>query len=138
MRLQPIIDQLSDLGLVKIEGALEFAALAKLPGRLPAAFVVPQSETAEPNRYASGAVDQKVTETWAVMLMLDASRRAGATKISEELQEWRDRILGKLVGWKHPDASDVATYAGGAFVSVDGTTLTWSMGFRAPYHIRKV
>jgi hypothetical protein len=138
MRVQPIIDQLSDLGFVTLQGALEFAGLRNVPGRMPACFVVPQSDTAAANRYASGAIDQKVTETWAVVIILDSARRAGATKISEDLQDWRDRIFGKLVGWKHPDASDVATYAGGSLLSVDGTALVWSMSFRAPYHIRKV
>lgn len=138
MKLAPIIAQLRPLGFKTLGGAMEFAALRTAPGRLPAAYVVPESDDAAANRYASGAVDQRVTETWSIVVVLDAARRAGAEAISEELEDWRQAICAALIGWTHPEASNVTEYAGGRLLSADGTTLAWALRFRAPYHLRKV
>jgi hypothetical protein len=138
MRLTPIIQRLEPIGLRLIEGAVEFAGLNAPPSRLPAAYVVPQSEEAAANRLGTYAIDQRVTETIAVVLVLDAARRGGGGAVSEELEDWSDRIRDRLLGWQHPDAAIGFEYAGGQLLSADGTTLAWALRFKSVRHIRKV
>jgi hypothetical protein len=140
VRAGPILDRLDGLGFVTRAGALEFAGLRDVPGRLPAAFVVPESEDAAPNPYATQIIDQKVSETFAVVLVLNANTRAtkGAhAQISDEFTTLRDAVRQRLIGWVHPDATGPTQYVGGRLLSVDGTALTYALRFISTYHLRK-
>ena len=138
MRLAPIIERLEPVGLRLVEGAVEFAGLSSAPTRLPAAYVVPQSDDAAPNRLGTYAIDQRVTATIAVVLVLDAARRGGGGAVSDELEDWSERIRDRLIGWKHPDADTGFEYAGGQLLSADGTALAWALRFKSARHVRKV
>lgn len=138
MRVQPVIDQLGELGFRTIGGALEFAALRTAPGRLPAAFVMPESKTAGENRLGSGALDQKISCTFGVVLVLAAEARVGAAGINEDLERLERAVIDRLFGWQHPDATRPTELVGGSLMSADGTALVWRLAFRTTYHIRKV
>lgn len=136
MRLQPVCERLSGWKFVTIGGALEFAALTKLPGRLPAAYVVPQADTATKNNRASVVIDQKVSELFAVVIILPAvAAKPGV--VSELLEEAKKFVTDQVVGWTHPDGNAPCEYAGGEALSVDGTALTWALRFTTSHHIRK-
>lgn len=138
MKIKPILAHLDGLGFVSSGGALEFAGLRKVPGRLPALYVVPESDSAAPNRYGAGAVDQKVTAAFSVVIILSAVVRAGAAEISDEFEDKRAAVIQRLLGWTHPDCSGPVDYQGGRLLSADGTAFTWALRFSASYHIRKV
>ncbi len=138
MRLAPIIDRLEPLGLRLVEGAVEFAGLAAPPSRLPAAYIVPQNDEAASNRFGTYAIDQRVTTTIAVVLVLDAARRGGGTAVSDELEDWSEKIRDRLLGWQHPDATSLFEYGGGQLLSADGNALAWALRFKTARHIRKV
>jgi hypothetical protein len=140
VRLQPVLDQLDGLGLVTRGGALEFAGLSSVPGRLPAAFALLESEGAEPNRMATGVLDQRVTVIFAVALVVAANGRPGAgggVQVSDAFTDLSKAVLHRLAGWKHPDFDRATEFVGGRLMSVDGTALTYALRFRASYHLRK-
>jgi hypothetical protein len=135
MRLQPIINRLDPLGFKTLGGAMEYAELKTLPGRLPAAFVVPQSKSASPSARV-GVIDQKVSALFAVVIILPATR-AGNRLVATDLEDFEAAVVNALVGWTHPDATLPTEFADAAVLSVDGTAFTWAIRFRTSYHIRK-
>jgi hypothetical protein len=135
VRIAPIAEQLKGCGLVHIGGALEWAGLKTAPTRLPAGYIVPMSDSASDNRNDHG-IDQKVTDEFAVILVLAAAARV-QDGIDDQLHDLivavRDQ---RLVGWTHPDASGPTLYAGGRMLSADGASFAWSLQFRSGYHLR--
>jgi hypothetical protein len=140
VKLQPVLDRLDGLGFVTRGGALEFAGLSTVPGRLPAAFAVLESEAAEPTRMATGVIDQRVTLVFAVILVVAANARmgaGGAVQVSDAFTDLSAAVLQRIVGWRHPDCSRPTEFVGGRTLSVDGTALTYAQRFKATYHLRK-
>lgn len=137
MRIEPTLTRLAPIDVVTRGGALEYAALKELPGRLDALYVVPQALQAQPSARATMVTDQKVTMTFAVVLIV-AAVRAGAAKISDRVHELEEAVIDRLVGWQHPDASGPCELVDGATLAVDGAAFTWALRFRCSAHIRKV
>lgn len=136
MRLQPVIDRIDSRAVKQTGGALEFAGMTQAPGRLPALFVVPEAESAEPSRL-SGAHDQRVTVTFSVVLVLEAVR-ATASAVAEQLFELTESVKRELVGWRHPDADGPTQYAGARLLGVEAGALAWALQFTTTHHLRKV
>lgn len=137
MKIQPILDRLASLDFATRGGALEYAALTQLPGRLDALYVIPQALQAQPSTRGTVAVDQKVTATFAAVMVIGVGRSTPA-KISERVDELEAAVIDRLVGWQHPDASGPCELVDGATLAVDGAAFTWALRFRCSYHIRKV
>jgi len=136
MKFAPIVDQLKGAGFKYVEGILEMAMLGvKGPRQSPALFIVPERDTARPNTFGAGAVDQKVTDTFSVVLAVLAESTANMS--SEVLVQHAKQIENALVGWKHPDAKSPCEYVGGNLVSLDGLRITWKITFSLSRHIRK-
>lgn len=142
MRILPIIERLSQLGGMgsslkpkTIGGALEFAALRQIPNALPALFVVPDDEDAQPSARA-GVIDQLVSASFVIVLIHPAVR-ADARVVSDELEAWESAIKYLMLGWVHPDMARETQYANARTLSVDGTSITRGLRFRSSYHLRK-
>jgi hypothetical protein len=139
MRYGPIVDRLSGLGFALTGSSLEYAALKNIPSRLPAGFAVADSEQAAPNRMGTQIVDQKITEVFAIVLIVAANARASNAaggKISADFESLRDAVKKQFCGWKHPDCSGLIELVDGRLLSVDGTAISYALRFRASYHIR--
>jgi hypothetical protein len=136
----PIVARLEGLKLfTSVGSSLEYAGLKNLPGRLPVAFAVSDSEQAAPNKMGTQIVDQKVTEIFAIVLIVSGNVRAMSGKgmaVSSELDELKRAVKEAFVGWKHPDSNAPVELVDGRLLSVDGTALTYALRFRATYHIR--
>lgn len=133
---RPIIDLLKDAGFAHVEGLLEFAALTTPPRLSPALFLVPERETAQPNRLGAGGHDQRITEGFSVILVVNSARKTGA--VSEDLQEHSARVEQALIGWMHPEATTPCEYAGARLMSAEAHHAVWSMSFTVSRHFRKV
>lgn len=132
--LAPTVERLKEAGFAHVEGLLEFVGLEQAPRISPALYVVPERETAQPNRM-SGVIDQKVAETFSVILVVAAARRA--EKVAEDLKLHCDAVENAMVGWKHPEAKGACEFAGSRLLSVDGQRACWAMSFSASRHIRR-
>jgi hypothetical protein len=133
---QPIVDHLTDYaGFKTVSGLLEWAGLTEAPRAVPALFVVPQGDSALPNRM-SGVIDQKVDETFGIIVVVEGQKRTGHA-IDDSLKRDVDRVIDALVGWTHPEASRPTEYGGGRLISTDGYRVAWLITFKASSHIRK-
>lgn len=133
---KPVVDRLEQAGCKSVSGLLEWSGLTEAPRALPAFYVVPQSDAAQPNRMATGVIDQKVDETFGVIVVVDAQKRAGDT-VDDSLKREVDRVVEDLVGWRHPEASRPTEYGGGRLLSAEGYRVAWLLSFRTASHIRK-
>lgn len=132
----PTIARLKEGGFAHVEGAVEFAGLTEPPRVSPALFLVPEREAAQPNRLGSGGHDQKISETFSVVLVVRTERKLSA--VSEVLQEHVEKVEQLLIGWKHPDASGLCDYVGGRLLSAEAHRVAWAMSFSVSRHFRKV
>lgn len=138
MRLEPIIDRLQGLGFVTLGGVLEFAGLKDRPpaGRLPAAYAVPGDSSAQRTERV-GITDQKLTHEFSVVLILDANARAGAARISEQLETLSRAVIMQLLGWTHPDMAGACQFASTRLVSASAGAVIWAISFTSTSHLRK-
>jgi hypothetical protein len=130
----PTVARLKTVGFLSVDGLLEMVAFADAPRADPALFVVPEREAAQPNRM-SGVVDQKVIETFSVVIVVKGARRADT--VSELLKVHCDKVVDAIVGWTHPEAKSPCEYAGGRLVSMEGPQVAWAVSFTSSRHIRK-
>ncbi|WP_300113445.1 hypothetical protein [Sphingobium sp.] len=132
---KPIVEKLKGADFRTVAGLLEWAGLSEAPRADPALFVVPQGDAAQPNRMA-GLIDQKIDETFGVIVVVRAQGRPGDT-VDDGLKLQVDRVISSLLGWKHPEASGPTEYGGGRLLSADGYRVAWMLSFRCASHIRE-
>ncbi len=136
MAQQPIVDRLTDdAGFKSVSGLLEWAGLTEAPRAVPALFIVPQGDNAQPNRM-SGVIDQKVDETFGIIVVVEGQKRSGHL-VDDSLKREVDRVIDTMVGWTHPEAGRPAEYGGGRLLSTDGYRVAWLLTFTTSSHIRK-
>lgn len=134
--LTPIVERLREGGVGNAEGLLEFSAQTDVPRNLPAFFVVPLREDAAGDANGrTGVIDQKVTVGFSVMVVLGARR--SRQQVAEDLKIETGKVVDALLGWKHPEASGLCSYAGGRLVSADGQSVVWEVRFTSSHHLRK-
>ena len=133
--LTPACVILKATGFRHCQGVLEFAALAEAPRVVPALFVIPSTDSAQPNRM-NGVHDQKVALSFDVVLVLGGAARADG-KASDELTQQVSRIVQALIGVMLPGASSAIEYAGGRLLSADISRVAWAIRFTCGYHLRK-
>ena len=137
MRLQPIVERLSTIrALVTTGGGLEFLSLKQLPSRLPAGYGVAGDESATLSLRANPVIDQKVTSTFDIYLIIPLGRDV-AKGVSEAAHDLEDAVKDCFIGWTHPDATAPSQFVSAATASVDGTALCRVLRFTTSYHIRK-
>ena len=132
---KPVVERLKAAGCKSVRGVLEWAGQDQAPRATPAFFVLPQGDNAQPNRM-SGVIDQKVDETFGVLVVVGGQTRAG-DDVDESLKIEVDRVIEQLVGWTHPAASRPTEFGSGRLLSTDGYQVAWLLSFRTASHIRK-
>lgn len=131
-----IIARLKAAGFAHVEGLLEFAGLDEAPRMSPALYVVAERGTGAPNRMGSGVVDQKITETFSVVVVVQATRLASGA--SDALKEHCDAVERALIGWVHPEASGPCEYASARLLSAEGHRVAWAISLSVSRHFRGV
>lgn len=136
MRLKPIVERMKQQGFKSVQGVLELISLKSAPSGKNY-FIVPDTETAEPNRL-TGAHSQRTDLRFGVVIMLPGGPNQGHT--SDELHDEEQKVISALLGWVHPDAADGVgcDYAGARMLSVSGGGISWMVSFRTRRLIRKV
>lgn len=123
-------------GLRLVAGAADLAALREAPPlALPAAYVVPLAERAEPDALL-GVVEQRLQLTFGVLLAVRSLRDARGEAAQNELRGLRDAVLAALMGWTARPDADPCEYAGGRLLQLNDTVLWWGDDYRAAYFLR--
>ena len=139
MKLATIIMLVEATGAFKRVGdVLQLAALETEPTiALPAAFVVPEAESAQPNDLGSNIFEQLITSQFAVVIVVgaDGARRGVARESLEELEAG---VLAALAGTKVEGLDRPIIYAGGRLISLGGSRVGRMLSFRAVRRFRRI
>lgn len=139
MLLAPIIAQLGLVtALKRVAGAASFAAAQVDAIVTPSAYVLPMTDTASPNRMLSGAVEQRVSERFAVVLAITNARDPRGSAANDDLEVIRSAVMGNLLGWQPAGGYDPIEYGGGRMLALANFILWWQMEFTTAYYERKV
>lgn len=133
---KPIVARLDQAGLRNVSGLLEWAGMSDAPRACPVFFVVPESDSAAPNRMGTRVLDQKLTENFGVIVVVEGKVRGGDT-VDDALKREVDRVTDALLMWTHPEAGSPTEYAGGRLLSTDGYRVAWLVRFTTSRHLRK-
>jgi len=127
-------------GLLDIGGAAEYFAARETLKRWPAAFVLPAKDTAAPNPFAEGAIDQQVIARYGVILAVRNLRDATGAAAMADLATLRQALWTKLLGWVPADGFSPCTYGGGRLLELDeaAQVLWWVDEFDTEFHVRVI
>lgn len=104
---------------------------------LPAAAVIPLTESGSDNQFATGMVSQRLTWQFGIVLAVkNVSDQTGGAA-ADDLETLRDSVKLAIVGWKHPDADRAAIFVRGNLISFDNATLWWLDRYQIQSHYRK-
>lgn len=139
--LADVVERLALSSILKrVGGAADFAAAQNdLKGKMPAAYVLPLSASAGPNLYATTAMEQSLSEEFAVILAVQNLRDARGEASLGNLRTARQAVLGQLLGWT-PDAAtfDLFEFSGGRLLALEDAVMWWQDQYRTRSLIRAV
>lgn len=140
MNLTPIIDRIRDEvpALKLVGGAAQFErALGGLTA-LPAAFILPAAEAAEPSPFMDQLVQQQVGAEFSVLVAArNLADDEGAAAV-EALEPVRVAIRAALLGWPPTDEHDSCEFRAGELVAFDNGVLWWQDRYSTAFLIRSV
>lgn len=112
-----------------IGSVADFAALADMPQRMPAAYVIPLDERAELSDLI-GVNAQTHTATFGVVLVVRYAGNASGAKAAQALVGLRKSVHDTLVGWVPTDCFDAVQFVSGSLAELaDGGTVAWRDDF---------
>ena len=110
INLKAIGDRLDDMDWQHIGDAVDAAdAMTNGSAPVPAVYVSTARETAAPNRNQTGRHTQMITQMVSVLFVV-GSQRADAA-LNDDVEERRDQIIERLMGWTPPGAGLPLDYA---------------------------
>ena len=113
-----------------IGGAAAYASVDTMPPLhlLPAAYIVPLTETAMPRQ--ADALPQAVQVTFGIILAVSAERAdpTGGQAVIR-IEPVRAALRAALMGWTAPGAQTACQYAGGDLIRVGADGLWWQDSF---------
>lgn len=109
--------------------AADFAALDAVPRSVPAAYVIPLAERAEPADVI-GANAQTHTATFGVLFIVRHAGDGSGAKAMLSLHALRRATHDAIVGWVPADCFDVVQFVSGALAElIDGGVVAWRDDF---------
>ncbi len=139
MLIAPIVNQVATVAALKrVSGSASFAAAQVDTIVTPCAYVLPLADTANPNRMLSGAVEQRVSERFGVVLAITNARDARGARANDDLEAIRAAVITALLGWQPASGYDPVEYGGGRMLALTNYILWWQLEFATAYFERKV
>lgn len=112
-----------------IGSVADFAALGDLPRSLPAAYVIPLDERAEPSDMI-GVNAQTHTAMFCVVLIVRHAGDASGAKAALALDALRKAVHDALIGWAPPECFDAVQFVFGSLAElIGGGTIAWRDDF---------
>ena len=123
-------------GFVVITGAGDLDVAIGGTPNTPAAYVMPLAETAEESKFI-GVIDQRLTQEFAVVLVVSNLRDATGAAAIAELATRRAALRAALLGWV-PDAAtgEPVQFVTGAVLEFRDQRLWWRDVFRVIAYYR--
>lgn len=121
--------------LRQVGGAADLAVAAVQLRAMPAAFVAPLAERADPNEMVN-ALSQRVEQTIAVVLAVTNKADATGRAAAGELETLRASVRTALLNWLPPGAERPVEYVGGRLSAFDEQVLFWQDEYLTDFHLR--
>lgn len=122
-------------GRVAGAGDLATAEDHALRASLPAAFVVPLTETATGNENDAG-LQQQVEYRFAVLACVSAAKHEDLGKAGwDQVATCRRAILAAILNWTPPDAAEPITYNGGGLHALSRAFMGYRFEFNVTFPI---
>lgn len=133
MQLSLVIARLNDRtpSFKKGGGAADLdAALKGKLHNLPAWFVMPLTEAAQPSR-RTGVHSQYITRAFAVVQVLSNVRDMVGNSALVELDDAKEEVRAALIGWvPDPEVGEPVQFTGGRVLKFEDGRLWWSDEFQ--------
>ena len=126
MDLSLVIDRLKATlaGFKDIGGAADLGAAMAGAVVVPAAYVVPLADSAQPSQL-TGVHEQLVTQSFGVILVVSNRRDAKGAAALGELAPLRLQVRAALTGWAPTTEGLPVEMAGGRLLNLDGDGRLW-------------
>ena len=127
MDLNLVITQIksNDTTFKLVGGSADIPSAGQKIKVFPAAMVIPLADRAAPNTLAGGAISQRVSERFGVMLAVrNVSDAVGLASLTD-LEVMRKCVKKLILGWAPSDALDPVTYVGGNLIKLDDDAVLW-------------
>jgi hypothetical protein len=138
VNLIPVIARLRDAVpiLLLVGGAAKFEqALAGLT-TLPAAFVLPATETGGPSPYMDQTVEQAIAAEFAVLIAVRNLADDEGEAAVGSLQPVREAVRQALLNWAPAIDYDGCEFRAGELLAFDNGVLWWTDRYGTAYLIR--
>jgi hypothetical protein len=125
----------------RVDDAAELAVLIqqkRLPQRVPAAFVLPIGEDAEPAGDHTGLSVQRITDVVAIVLMERKQGDASGAEALAKTVPLRDQVRDAIAGWS-PNASpyyEPMQFRRGRMVTMNEGAVFYQLDFSTRWHHR--
>ena len=116
-------------------GALDLAGL-RTPPRMPAAFVLPLSESAGENRAPGVGAVQQMTAVIGVTTVLAAPDDPGGTRARDRLRETLTATRERLTGWCPGASCEPLAFRRGQLLEVDEGRVMWQDEYETTWWVR--
>lgn len=120
--------------LLDVFGAIEYAALKdRPPSRMPAAYVIPLGESAEPSRQMTGRLRQNASTRFAVMLVISST---GAPLGDKDLVKTIcDQVRSAVFGFEPGGIYGQIEYRRGLLADLSDGVIWWQLDFVSEFLI---
>lgn len=96
----------------------------------PAAYVIPISDSGEPNTFGTGAFQQRLTETWGLVLACREVSDAAGGRATVTIGAVRRTVRAALAGWQPDDNHEPMAFASGNLVDLQNGVVWWLDQYR--------
>lgn len=138
--LSEIKQRLMETGTLffSVRGATSMAQVKDRPaGSLPQAFVLVPEDVASESERMTGPVRQRLERDVAVVMVLEHRGDADGADVVDPLEELKDYVRTKLLGWKTSQMVEVITYVRGETMEAVGGCVWFAAIYSAPRYIKE-
>lgn len=121
--------------LISVTGLADLVAAKGVLKRLPACYIAPGQESAQPNQMI-GRVTQQVNETFGLWLAVSSGASVTGEAAQAVLKDLVDKVRAALVGWQPlANYTPIELASAGPVQWDDGQTLFWPETYRTEYYL---
>lgn len=137
MKLNPVVAQLRATCPTfahRVTGGIDWDAVAESAKLdLPAAYVIASADAADDNE-AQNTVVQRITDQFAVVVVLEATDERGQ-EANDLLHDIRAELWRSLIGWKPAPEYTPLEYGKGALLHISRARVVYQMTFVAAFQL---
>jgi len=119
----------------RVAGVADLAAARNGVIKLPAAYIMPGSETASPNKMIGGH-SQEVTERFTILIVAKNVSDQSGMAAQAELFDLSRKVRDALLGWQPTTEHSPVNLAGAGPLELANQMLYWPEGFQVSTTIR--